>query len=193
MADQLEAPPLTAGVDEESKMNVPYILANGEPNMEHPVHAWRASLPEGEPFTTELASAVLSKPKVKVTIGLPHQDSGLPVNALAGMMGCVMAGLEPEDSDERLLTVPKIFEGELPTLDAIESAYRYDFSEDRVAEHVAHWKALFEAVEGARVRAFVSDPFAILTPQDHQEINSMSNDELEALMSMSLNQLAPRE
>ena len=137
MADQLEAPPLTAGVDEESKMNVPYILANGEPNMEHPVLAWRASLPEGEPFTTELASAVLSKPKVKVTIGLPHQDSGLPVNALAGMMGCVMAGLEPEDSDERLLTVPKIFEGELPTLDAIESAYRYDYSEDRVAEHVA--------------------------------------------------------
>lgn len=122
--------------------------------------AWRAKKKETADHTFEVyvkktgaaahSAAVLSKPKV--TIGLPHQNSGLPVNALAGMIGCVVAGLEPQDSDQRLLTVPKIFGGDLPTLEAIEAAYRYDLPEDRVAEHVAHWKARFEAVEGARAR-----------------------------------------
>jgi hypothetical protein len=65
---------------------------------------------------------------------------------------CVLCGYGPEDSDQRLLTVPKHFGGELPTLEAIEAAYRYDLPEDRVAELVARWKALLEAIEGARAR-----------------------------------------
>ncbi|KAH8055378.1 hypothetical protein JL722_8284 [Aureococcus anophagefferens] len=41
--------------------------------------------------------------------------------------------------------------------------------------------------------AFVSDPFANLTPQHHQELNSMSQDERMALLLKSLNQVAPPE
>ena len=128
-------------------MDAPLTHANGEPNMEHPIQADLDTLPENPPITIGIDA--LPEP---ISIGLPHQDSGLPVNALAGMIGCVMGGLGPEDPDERLLEVPKLFEGELPTLEAIEAAYRYDLPEDRVAELVAHWKALFEAIERARAR-----------------------------------------
>ncbi|EGB09715.1 hypothetical protein AURANDRAFT_63232 [Aureococcus anophagefferens] len=43
------------------------------------------------------------------------------------------------------------------------------------------------------VAVFMSDPLAILTPQHRQELNSMGQNELEALLSMSLSQVAPRE
>ncbi|EGB02680.1 hypothetical protein AURANDRAFT_68663 [Aureococcus anophagefferens] len=43
------------------------------------------------------------------------------------------------------------------------------------------------------VAVFMSDPLAILTPQHRQELNSMGDGELEALLSMSLSQVAPRE
>ncbi|KAH8078161.1 hypothetical protein JL720_9839 [Aureococcus anophagefferens] len=41
------------------------------------------------------------------------------------------------------------------------------------------------------VAVFMSDPLAILTPQHRQELNSMGQNELEALLSMSLSQVAP--
>jgi hypothetical protein len=43
------------------------------------------------------------------------------------------------------------------------------------------------------VAVFMSDPLANLTPQHRQELDSMGDDEIEALLSMSLSQVAPRE
>ena len=85
-------------------------------------------------------------------IACPNPNSGLPTYALAAMTCCQLGGWGPETSDEHLLKVPELFRGELPTLDMIESAYRYDYDEHLVRKFTAHWKALFESVERALAR-----------------------------------------
>ena len=152
------AEPVLEEAPQPQRMTVPLTLPNGEPNMEDPVLAdiladrARRSAVQADRARRPRARGSPTTWTLKVARALPNIDSGLPQETWAGMLGCEMVGLEPEDPDDRLLKVPGLFKGGLSTLDAIESAYRYDFPEKDVGKYVAHWKALFEAVEGARAR-----------------------------------------